>query len=128
MVWVIFVCIVIIVIYKLTYSNKIVKRVNEYGGMQNKYSTLLSHILSGHKDSKIYVETRTYIRAGVSNYGGNTMFHIQQSTNNSVIIHYDVSGNPVVDPIHLKWVFPDTMNQDVMFARMNLDIAKRIGY
>lgn len=129
MVWVIIVVIVLVVVYNISSSsNKVVERVNDYGGMRIKYATLLNHILSGHEDSKVFVETRTYLRAGVANYGGKTIFHIQQSTNNSVIIHYDVTDNPVVAPIHLEWVFPDTMDQDVMFTKMNMDIAKKLGY
>ena len=94
--------------------------------MRVKYARLLENILSGHKDSKVFVETRTYLRAGVSNYGGTTLFHIQQSTGNKVIIQYEVKDNPAVPAFQLEWVFPDDMDQNEMMVVISNDIQKKM--
>lgn len=126
MIWVIVTAIVVYIAFKLgSTSGQMVGSVNSSGGMRVKYAELLENILNSHKDSKIFVETRTYIRAGVSNYGGTTLFHIQQSTGNRVIIHYEVKDNPVVPSYQLKWSFPDDMNQDEMMTIMIMDMQKK---
>lgn len=96
------------------------------GGMRLKYSKLLNHILQGHKDSKIFIETKTYIKAGVSNYGGTTMFHIQQCPNNIVMIDYDVSNNPVLGNFSLRFTFPDDMDQDAMMVQISIGVQKKM--
>lgn len=96
------------------------------GGMRLKYSTLLNNILDGHKNCKILMETRTYIRVGVSNYGGTTMFHIQQCPNHSVMIDYEVSDNPVLGKISLRFTFPDDMDQDDMITQISLGIQRKM--
>ena len=129
MVWVIIIVIAVVVViaFKLgSTSGQVIGIVNNSGGMRAKYAKLLNNILAGHKDSKIYVETRTYIKAGVSNYGGTTLFHIQQSTDNKVIILYEVKNNPAVPSFQLTWTFPDDMNQDEMRNVMALDILKKM--
>ncbi len=127
MIWVIIVVIVVFIAFKLgSTSGQVVGSVQSSGGMRVKYAKLLDNILGGHKDSQIFVETRTYIRAGVSNYGGTTLFHIQQSTGNIVIIHYEVKDNPVIPPYQLEWTFPDDMDQDEMMAIMAMDMQKKM--
>lgn len=131
MVWIIVIAIVVFIAFKIgATSGQVVGNVNSSGGMRVKYARLLENILGGHKDCKILVETRTYIRAGVSNYGGTTLFHIQQSTGNTVIIQYEVKDNPVVRPYTLEWTFPDNMDQDEMMTVMAVDIQKKMmqGY
>lgn len=126
MVWVIIIAIIVFIAFKIgSTSGQVVGSVSNSGGMRAKYAKLLENILDGHKDSKIFVETRTYLRAGVSNYGGTTLFHIQQTTNNKVIIQYEVKGNPAVPAFQLKWVFPDNMDQDDMIIVMGTDIQKK---
>lgn len=89
MIWVIIVIVVVVLAFKLgNKTGEIVSSSSNAGGMRTKYAKLLEYILNGHPESKIVVETRTYIRAGVSNYGGTTMFHIQQSTGGVVLIDY----------------------------------------
>ena len=127
MIWVIVIAIVVFIAFKLgSASGQVVGSVQSSGGMRVKYAKLLDNILGGHKDSQIFVETRTYIRAGVSNYGGTTLFHIQQSTGNKVIIHYEVKDNPVVPAYQLEWTFPDNMDQDEMMAIMAMDMQKKM--
>lgn len=105
--WIVLIIIGIVLIYKFGKSSgKAMGRARSDGGMRLKYAKLLTHILEGHKDCRIIAETRTYIRAGVSNYGGSTMFHIQQCPNNTVMIDYDVSNNPVFWQIQLKIHIP----------------------
>ena len=129
MIWVIIIVIAVVVViaFKLgSTSGQVIGSVNNSGGMRVKYAKLLNNILSGHKDSKIFVETRTYIKAGVSNYGGTTLFHIQQSTGNKVIIQYEVKNNPVVPSFQLTWTFPDDMDQDEMRNVIAADILRKM--
>ena len=127
MIWVIVIVVIVFIAFKLgSTSGQVVGSVNSSGGMRVKYAKLLENILGGHKDCKILVETRTYIRAGVSNYGGTTLFHIQQSTGNTVIIQYEVKNNPVVRPFQLEWTFPDDMDQDEMMTVMAMDMKKKM--
>lgn len=129
MIWVIIIVIAVIVVIAFNLgstSGQVIGSVNNSGGMRVKYAKLLNNILSGHKDSKIFVETRTYIKAGVSNYGGTTLFHIQQSTGNKVIIQYEVKNNPVVPSFQLTWTFPDDMDQDEMRNVIAADILRKM--
>lgn len=127
MIWIIIVAIIVFIAFKIgSTSGQVVGSVNNSGGMRVKYARLLENILSGHKDSKVFVETRTYLRAGVSNYGGTTLFHIQQSTGNKVIIQYEVKDNPAVPAFQLEWVFPDDMDQDEMMVVISNDIQKKM--
>lgn len=126
--WVIILIIIaVIIIYRLgKNSGEVIGRVRSDGGMRLKYSTLINNILQGHRDCKILVETRTYIRVGVSNFGGSTIFHIQQCPNNTVMIDYDVSNNPVIPNFSLRFTFPDTMNQDEMMEQIGLGIQRKM--
>ena len=127
MIWVIIVAVIVFIAFKIgSTSGQVVGSVNNSGGMLVKYARLLENILSGHKDSKVFVENRTYLRAGVSNYGGTTLFHIQQSTGNKVIIQYEVKDNPAVPAFQLEWVFPDDMDQDEMMVVISNDIQKKM--
>lgn len=127
MIWVIIVVVIVFIAFKIgSTSGQVVGSVNNSGGMRVKYARLLENILSGHKDSKVFVETRTYLRAGVSNYGGTTLFHIQQATGNKVIIQYEVKDNPAVPAFQLEWVFPDDMDQDEMMVVISNDIQKKM--
>ena len=127
MIWVIIVAVIVFIAFKIgSTSGQVVGSVHNSGGMRVKYARLLENILSGHKDSKVFVETRTYLRAGVSNYGGTTLFHIQQSTGNKVIIQYEVKDNPAVPAFQLEWVFPDDMDQDEMMVVISNDIQKKM--
>lgn len=127
MIWVIIVAVIVFIAFKIgSTSGQVVESVNNSGGMRVKYARLLENILSGHKDSKVFVETRTYLRAGVSNYGGTTLFHIQQSTGNKVIIQYEVKDNPAVPAFQLEWVFPGDMDQDEIMVVISNDIQKKM--
>ncbi len=127
MIWVIIVAVIVFIAFKIgSTSGQVVGSVNNCGGMRVKYARLLENTLSGHKDSKVFVETRTYLRAGVSNYGGTTLFHIQQSTGNKVIIQYEVKDNPAVPAFQLEWVFPDDMDQNEMMVVISNDIQKKM--
>lgn len=103
--------------------------VQSSGGMRLKYAKLIKNILDGNKDCRIMLETKTYIRVGVSNYGGSTIFHIQQLPNNQVMIDYDVSNNPVIPDFSLRFRFPDYMDQDKMIEEIGLGVQKKmLGY
>lgn len=107
-------------------SGETIGQVSSEGGMRLKYSRLLNHILSGHKDCRILLETRTYIRAGVSNYGGSTTFHIQECPKNMVMIDYEISNNPTIPNFSLRFTFPDSMNQDEMMVQIGSAIQKKM--
>lgn len=127
MIWIIVIAIIIFLAFKFgSASGQVVEHVSNSGGMRVKYARLLEHILKGHKGCQIFGETRTYIRAGVSNYGGTTLFHIQQSTGNKVLIQYEVKNNPVIRPFQLNWTFPDDMDQDEMMVVISMDIQKKM--
>ena len=129
MIWVIIIVIAVVVVIAFNLgstSGQVIGSVNNSGGMRVKYAKLLNNILSGHKDSKIFVETRTYIKAGVSNYGGTTFFHIQQSTGNKVIIQYEIKDNPAVPSFQMTWTFPDDMDQDEMRNVIAMDIQRKM--
>lgn len=117
---------VIIIAFKFgTTSGRVIENVASSGGMREKYAKLLEHILEGHPESTILVETRTYIRAGVSNYGGTTLFHLQQDVGHRIIIQYEIKNNPLTPNWQLEWVFPDDLDQDVMMIRMAKDIENK---
>ena len=127
MIWAIIIVVIVFLAFKIgSTSRKVIGSINSQGGMRVKYSKLLENILAGHKDSQVFAETCTYIRAAVSNYGGTTLFHIQQSTNNEVIIQYEVKNNPAVPSFQLEWTFPDDMNQDEMMVVMMNDLQKKM--
>ena len=127
MIWVILVIIVVVIAFKLgNKTGEIVSSSTKSGGMRTKYAKLLEYILKGHPESKIVVETRTYIRAGVSNYGGTTMFHIQQSTGGMVLIDYDVSDNPAVPSFTLHFSFRDDMDQEQMYEQICIGVGEKM--
>mgnify|MGYP003327052911 CR=1 FL=1 len=127
MIWVIIIIIIIIIVFKVgSYTGQAVGSVNNDGGMRTKYARLLELILQGHNDSKIFVETRTYIRAGVSNYGGNTIFHIQQCPGNKVMIDYEVSRNPAIKDFTLHFTFDDSMDQDEMMNQIVSSMLRKM--
>ena len=110
-----------------SHTGNAISSASNAGGMRMKYSKLIEHILGGHKDSEIMIETRTYIRAGVSNYGGNTIFHIQQCSINVVKIDYEVSNNPAIPSFTLHFTFDDRMDQDSMFFEMVKGLQKKMA-
>lgn len=127
MIWVIIVIIIVIVAFKIgSKSGEMVSSSSNAGGMRVKYAKLLELILNGHAESRIVTETRTYIRAGVSNYGGTTMFHIQQSTGSTVLIDYEVSNNPAVPSFTLHFAFPDNMNQEEMYEQIAMGVQRKM--
>lgn len=127
MIWLILIVIVVILAYKFgKRSGETISFVSNSGGMRLKYSKLIKHILEGHPECKIIVETRTYIRLGVSNYGGTTMFHIQQCPKNTVMIDYEVVNNPIIPNFSLRFTFPDTMDQDKMMEKIVSAVNKKM--
>ena len=127
MIWIVVFIVVVIIVYNLgSKSGETIEHVSESGGMRMKYTELLEYILAGHRESRVFVETRTYIRAGVSNYGGTTLFHIQQCPGNKVMIDFEVKNNPAVKAFTLRFVFDDSMNQSDMYQQINLGIQRKM--
>jgi hypothetical protein len=124
---VLLIAVALFIVYKFGMkSREIVGRAESSGGMRTKYARLLERILEGHSESQIFVETRTYIRAGVSNYGGTTLFHIQQCPNNTVMIDYEIKNNPISPNFSLRFTFPDDMDQDKMIDTINDRIEQKM--
>ena len=125
MIWIILIAIGLFLAFKFgSSSGQSIERVQSEGGMRVKYAKLLEHIRGGHSGSQIFTETRTYLKAGVSNYGGSTFFHLQQS-GNTLLIEYEIKDNPTCPPFTLKWSFPDSMDQDEMMIKICMDIQKK---
>lgn len=125
MIWIILIAIGLFLAFKFgSSSGQSIERVQSEGGMRVKYAKLLEHILGGHGGSQVFAETRTYLKAGVSNYGGSTFFHLQQS-GNTLLVEYEIKDNPTCPPFNLKWSFPDSMDQDEMMIKMCMDIQKK---
>ncbi len=103
-------------------STKQSSEVKSQGGMRKKYATLINHILSSDPKAKIFQEENTFISAGVSGIAGSTIFYIQQTYGN-VTIQYEVKNNPIVGFLKKEWTFPENMDQDLMWERMNNDIG-----
>ena len=128
MIWVIIVAVAIFIAIKIgSKTGEAVSSSMNSGGMKNKYSVLIEHILSGHPDCKIILETRTYIRLGVSSYGGTILFHIQQSTGGVVLIDYEVTRNPAMSDFTLHFSFPDNMDQNEMFEKINMRVYEKMS-
>lgn len=126
--WIIILIIIgVVLIYKFgKNSGDTIGRVQADGSMHLKYFVLIKNILDSHKDCKIIGETRTYIRIGVINFGGSTIFHIQQCPNNMVMIDYEVSNNPVVPNFSLRFTFPDSKDQNEMIEEIGLGIQRKM--
>lgn len=125
-IFIIILAIVFYVIYKVIFAiGEVSGDVKSHGGMSSKYRTLLNYILSGHKDAKIFSESSTYICAGIANYGGKTIFHIQQLTGNKVSIQYEIKDNPVISAFKLEWTFPDDMDQNDIADILDKEIQNR---
>ncbi|MBQ9545934.1 MAG: hypothetical protein IJU90_01425 [Bacteroidales bacterium] len=119
MIWIIIVIIVIIIAFKIgSKSEEMISSSSHKGGMRIKYAKLIECILNENEDCKIVVETRTYIRVGVSNYRGTTMVHIQQSTGNIVLIDFEVSNNQIIPNFTLHFSFKDDMDQVQMYEQI----------
>jgi len=103
-------------------STKQSSEVKSQGGMRKKYATLINHILRSDPKAKIFQEENTFISAGVSGIAGSTIFYIQQTYGN-VTIQYEVKNNPIVGFLKKEWTFPENMDQDLMWERMNNDIG-----
>ena len=54
------------------------------------------------------------------------MFHIQQCPNNTVMIDYDVTKNPVIPDFSLRFTFPDDMDQNEMMKQISLGVQKKM--
>lgn len=125
MIWFILIAVGLFLAFKFgSTSGQTVERVQSEGGMSVKYAKLVEHILGDHSGSQVFTESRTYLKAGVSNYAGSTFFHLQQS-GDMLLVEYEVKDNPVYPYINMKWSFPDSMDQNEMMIKMCTDIQKK---
>ena len=119
---------VIVVVIIIKFARDSAKQsydIKSQGGVRKKYATLIELIMSGDSRSKIFQETNTFISVGVSGAAGSTIFYIQQTFGN-VTIQYEVKNNPIVGFLKKEWTFPEDMDQNLMWEKMNNDILLAI--
>lgn len=95
--------------------------------MRKKYSTLVEHMLSGHREARIMKETGTEIVVGVDNYGGYTALHIQQETGNMVRLVYVVKNNPTIRSFLVEKRFRDNMDQNLMLGEISVEVQHKLN-
>ena len=100
-------------------------KIKSEGGVRNKYKVLIDYILSLDSRCKIFQETNTFVSVGISGIAGSQVFYIQP-TFGTVTIQMKVRNNPLFGNLNMEWTFPESMNQEHMFIKMNDDINKKI--
>lgn len=120
--WIIILVVVVWMLYSfLKDNNKQADSVAKQGGMRKKYNVLITYILSGRDNCKIFHEDGTSIRVGSISAGGSTLFDITQTFGNVTIQYHSKSlalGNH-----NLEWEFDEFMDQNKMIEKINHDIG-----
>jgi len=98
------------------------EKVKEEGGMQSKYSTLISLLLSGDSRTEIYKVTDLSVLLGLEVMGGATVFELAQ-IHGHVVVRYMTRSN-VFGEQKLEWNFYEDSNQEDMYEKICLDIQK----
>lgn len=115
---------VVLILIKFIYdSAKQSGKIKSEGGIRNKYSILINHLLEGHPDCRIYQETNTFVSVGVSSAAGSTMYYIFPSYGN-VTIRMEIKNNPLLGNVNKEWKFPENMNQEDMMFKISSDIEQ----
>lgn len=119
-----FIALVIVAIFaKFLYDkNKQSVQIGRQGGMSNKYKTIVAHLMGGHSNSKIFQETSDSLTLGVSSAGGTTVFRLIQ-TFGKVAVIWELNS-PLFGKHKLEWEFPEFMDQDKMFERINDELGQ----
>lgn len=118
--FILIVAIILFVIIKFAgATNKQSNEVRSQGGMKVKYMILYEFFMSSHGENKLIKETNTYLCIGHSNYGGSSVFHLQQ-TFGEITIQFEFN-NPVFGKHKLEWSFNEKMNQYKMIEKIEND-------
>lgn len=121
--WFIIIFIVICIVVKFAYDNhQQGVKVNKEGGMVNKYTVLVEHLLSGHQHARIVRQSSTSIDLGVASSGGVTAFYLIQ-TFGSLTVKWKLQS-PLFGNHNLEWTFPEYLDQQKMIDQMNNDLHK----
>jgi hypothetical protein len=121
--WTFIIIVVAIIIIKFLYdSQKQNVQVAKEGGMRNKYSLVVHHILDGDSRARIIKETASSIDIGMVSAGGATSFFLTQ-TYGKLTVQWKMRS-PVFGNHSLEWDFPEFLDQEKMLERMNNDLEK----
>jgi hypothetical protein len=121
--WVIITVIVIAVVLKFIYDGQQQSiKVTKEGGMANKYSMLVRHIMEGDPRVRITKQTATSIDFALSSAGGITAFFLTQTFGN-LTVQWKMHS-PIFGDHKLEWEFPEYLDQEKMIARLNNDLEK----
>lgn len=123
--WKFIIIIGIIIVLKFIYdtSNQS-QKIKEEGGIKKKYSILVNHFLSGDERCQVFQDTNTMVSVGVTGPAGSQIYYIFPSFG-KVSIRMEIKNNPLWGNIKMGWEFPESMDQELMIKRINLDIEKR---
>ena len=120
MIWIILIAIIVFIAIKFSGdASKQANEVRSQGGMKVKYKVLVEYFMNSHRENKLIKETNTYLCIGHSNYGGSSVFHLQQ-TFGEITIQFEFN-NPMMGKQKLEWSFNENMNQFDMINRIEND-------
>lgn len=115
--------VVLIVIIKFVYDSSQQKEaVQKQGGMTNKYSTLIAHIMAGDPRTQITKITSDSVDIVLSNVGGATAFFLTQ-TFGKLTVQWKVQS-PIYGNHKLEWDFPEFLDQNKMIERITNDVGQ----
>jgi hypothetical protein len=97
-------------------------KIGKEGGMMNKYNVLVTALLQGHQNTKVYKADNNSVQLGVVSHGGSTMYIITQTFGN-VTVQWK-NDSPIFGKHDLEWDFPEYQNQEEMLARIINDVGK----
>ncbi len=121
---IIFIVIAFIVILGYFSNNSLIeKKVLSNGGMVVIYETLIDRIKNEDPNIHILNVTNRKLTIGATNFDGSTEFTISQD-DKSVNIEWKVKSQIFGDH-RLAWEFPENLNQIMMFAKIDIDIAEK---
>ena len=96
-------------------------QISAQGGMREKYRILINHLMSGDPRSRVIREDRSAMLVGMSSAGGSTTFDVVQTFGN-VTVKWNVKS-PVFGNHSVEMSFPEEMDQDEMYERLEAKIA-----
>lgn len=105
-------------------SAKQSRNMKSRGGVREKYSILINHILAQDPRIKIFQETSTFVSVGISGIAGSQVYYIQQ-TFSTVTIQMKIKDNPLLGSFSIEWNFPENMNQQEMINKINSDVETK---
>lgn len=124
MIWVVIIIIICFILFKFfTAREKMMKGVDQQGGMEEKYSILLSHLIAD-QESKLSKLTRDNIQLVVKTKYFTNNFSIIQSFTDIIIIWH---ANSPLGEFKEKWQFPQHFDQHQMAKKIGQDMEFKIN-